>query len=183
MNKNILISILIAVIGISAYLYLSNEDISDITSPTTTPTVTDEPTGNNGTSPTLTPADQEMTTLLIYFNNMEKSEDCSQVYPVQREVFVTQTPAQTAINLLIAGPTAQEKGQGYVSNIAEETALNSINIDDGTATVDFNESLDTSGSCAVQAVRAQITETLQQFPTVQEVEITINGESEEILQP
>ncbi|PIP22172.1 MAG: hypothetical protein COX38_02115, partial [Candidatus Nealsonbacteria bacterium CG23_combo_of_CG06-09_8_20_14_all_39_25] len=39
------------------------------------------------------------------------------------------------------------------------------------------------GSCKVSAIRAQITQTLKQFPTVDEVVISINGRTEDILQP
>jgi spore germination protein GerM len=60
-----------------------------------------------------------------------------------------------------------------------------LTIEDGVAKVDFNEQLEyeVSGSCRVSAIRAQITETLKQFPTVKEVIISIDGRTEDILQP
>jgi len=39
------------------------------------------------------------------------------------------------------------------------------------------------GSCRVSAIRAQIIETLKQFSTVKNVVISINGRTEDILQP
>jgi len=40
-----------------------------------------------------------------------------------------------------------------------------------------------AGSCRVGAIRAQIEETLKQFPTVQNVIISVNGNTENILEP
>ncbi|MBU3925210.1 GerMN domain-containing protein, partial [Patescibacteria group bacterium] len=55
----------------------------------------------------------------------------------------------------------------------------------GIAKVDFDERLEfqAGGSCRVAAIRAEITETLKQFPTVNNVVISINGRTEDILQP
>ncbi|MFH1582463.1 MAG: GerMN domain-containing protein, partial [bacterium] len=63
--------------------------------------------------------------------------------------------------------------------------INSLSIINGVARADFNEQLEyqAGGSCRVGAIRAQITETLKQFPTVNEVIISINGRIEDILQP
>ncbi|MFP3868831.1 MAG: GerMN domain-containing protein [Desulfobacteraceae bacterium] len=53
------------------------------------------------------------------------------------------------------------------------------------ARADFDQTLEyrVAGSCRVQAIRAQIEHTLRQFPTVTEVVISINGKTEEILEP
>ncbi|MDD3123440.1 MAG: GerMN domain-containing protein, partial [Candidatus Izemoplasmatales bacterium] len=53
------------------------------------------------------------------------------------------------------------------------------------ATVDFNEKLQegVAGSATVMAIRNQIERTLLQFDYITEVVISINGDSEEILQP
>jgi spore germination protein GerM len=50
---------------------------------------------------------------------------------------------------------------------------------------DFNERLEyqVGGSCRVSAIRAQISETLKQFPTIKDVIILINGRKEDVLQP
>lgn len=51
--------------------------------------------------------------------------------------------------------------------------------------IDFDERLEfqVGGSCRVAAISAQIRETLKQFPQVKEVIISINGRTEDILQP
>ncbi len=51
--------------------------------------------------------------------------------------------------------------------------------------VDFDETLEKAvgGSCRVAAIRSQITKTLLQFPSFKKVIISINGRTEDILQP
>jgi len=39
------------------------------------------------------------------------------------------------------------------------------------------------GSCRVSAIRSQITQNLLQFPTIKNVIISVNGRTEDILQP
>ena len=60
-----------------------------------------------------------------------------------------------------------------------------MTIADETAKVDFDETMEKGmgGSCRVSAIRAQITETLKQFSTVKDVIISVNGRTEDILQP
>lgn len=112
-------------------------------------------------------------------------KDCGNVYPVTRRIIKTEGVAQAAITELLKGVTIVESVAGFFSNINENTKLNSIKIENGTATVDFNEHLDqdVAGSCRVQAIRAQITQTLLQFPTVKKVVISRNGNTAEVLQP
>ena len=52
-------------------------------------------------------------------------------------------------------------------------------------TVDFDKQLEyqVGGSCMVSAIRAQITDTLKQFRKVGTVRISIDGRTEDILQP
>jgi len=56
---------------------------------------------------------------------------------------------------------------------------------DGVAQVDFDAQMEyqVGGSCRVGMIVRQIQETLKQFPSVKEVKISINGRSEDILQP
>jgi len=124
----------------------------------------------------------------VFFGNEVKdpqTENCNRVYPVIRRIAYTKDTARTAIEELLKGITNDEREQGYFSSINQGVKLNNINIKDGIAKVDFDETLQSGvgGSCMVAAIRAQITETLKQFSTVQDVEISINGEKEEILQP
>ena len=58
-------------------------------------------------------------------------------------------------------------------------------IENGVATADFSQELRAygGGAARVQAIRDQITRTLLQFPTVREVRIAIEGQTDGILQP
>lgn len=125
-------------------------------------------------------------TLKVYFGSTTKdpnAENCQTTYPVERTVPTTDRIATAAIEELLKGPIDTEKDLGYFTSINKGVLLQSILIENGTARVDFNEQLEAgvSGSCNVQKIRSQITETLKQFSTVQNVIISING-NREVLQ-
>ncbi len=63
--------------------------------------------------------------------------------------------------------------------------LRSLVIRDGVATADFSRELKAygGGSLRVMLIRRQIAQTLMQFPTVQEVRIAIEGQTEGVLEP
>lgn len=129
----------------------------------------------------------ETMTVKVYFNNSQLDPEfsCNKVFPVERKILKTQTVAQAALEELLKGPTAEEKEKGFFTSINPNVKINSIKIKDNTAFVDFDEALEfqVGGSCRVSAIRAQITETLKQFPTIKNVIISINGRTEDILQP
>lgn len=123
-----------------------------------------------------------------YFGNEIQNPgalDCSLVYPVVRTIPKAEAVAQAALAELLKGPTPEEKGRGYFTSINAGTRLQSLVIANGVARADFDGRLgeQVGGSCLVTAIRSQIIETLKQFPTVTEVVISINGESQDILQP
>ncbi len=122
-----------------------------------------------------------------YFNNdkLDPEFSCNKVFPVEREIAKTQAVARAAIEELLGGVTEKEKSDGYLTNINSGVKLNTVTIENGVAKADFDPQLEyqVGGSCRVAAIRAQITETLKQFPTVQDVVISINGRTEDILQP
>ena len=80
---------------------------------------------------------------------------------------------------------AEEKAQGFYTNINPGTKIQSLITDaNGTARVDFSNEMETTGgSCRVTEIRSEIDFTLKQFPTIKNVIISINGETETILQP
>ena len=93
--------------------------------------------------------------------------------------------ARAALTQLLVGPTNMEKNAGLFTNINSGVTIQSLTIENGVAKVDFNQQLQerVAGSCKVIAIRAQITETLKQFPSVKSVVISIDGKTEDILQP
>jgi spore germination protein GerM len=122
--------------------------------------------------------------VFLYFSNTKfdpNMNDCSKVYPVIREVHILTDPGDV-MQLLLQGPTEEEKEEGYTSQIPKEARINELSIKDGIAKIDFSN-LNPGGSCRVAAIRAEITETLKQFPEVKEVIISVDGNVEEALQP
>jgi len=111
--------------------------------------------------------------------------DCSHTMAVERQVPKTSGVARAALEALLRGATQEEINQGFISNINSGVRIYSLTIENGVAKVDFDEQLEfqVGGSCRVAAIRAQITDTLKQFPTVNSVMISINGRTEDILQP
>lgn len=131
---------------------------------------------------------QETQKIKIYLGNSIKNpnmENCSLVYAVSREVPKAASIATLAINTLLYGPVSNEADLAYTSAFgsgAYNGSLKSISIKNGVATADFSR-LPSGGSCLVAMARAQIEKTLEQFPTVFSVKITLNGSESEALQP
>jgi len=132
----------------------------------------------------------------VYFSNNIQDPGslyCEMTYPTERDVY--QRTENTEITLgelsylamveLLKGPNDSEKNSGFFTSINENVRVKTIVVGDGVATIDFDKTLNegVAGSCRVQAIRSQITETLKQFADVKEVVISVEGEIEEILQP
>lgn len=133
-----------------------------------------------------TPEEPQTQTVEVYFGHSEKGgDDCGAVYPVEREIEATEGVGKAAIKELLEGLTDEEADEGYFTSINSGVELNSLTIDNGVAKADFSGKLEerVGGSCLVSGIKAQIKETLKQFPTVDEVEISVEGETEGVLQP
>ncbi len=115
----------------------------------------------------------------------EGSTDCARVFPVVRKVNKTQRTALAALQELLKGLSKDDEKKGYRTSIPQFTRLQKLSVEKNTARADFNETLQfqVAGSCRVTAIRAQITETLKQFSSIQNVVISIDGKTEDILQP
>jgi hypothetical protein len=128
----------------------------------------------------------DVTTVQVFFSNAAKgsAKDCEAVFPVSRTFAKTSTVGRAALEALLQGPTPDEIHHGYFTSINAGTELNSLSIDpEGTATADFSSSLNAAGSCRVSAIRSQISKTLEQFPTIGDVRITVDGDERTALQP
>ncbi len=125
---------------------------------------------------------EETISFNVYFILVEDGQE--EVVPVEREVAYTQEVGRVALENLLEGPTQEEEQEGYSTAISEGTELLSLSIENGVAYADFSEELEVDGGSAmVTSIRDQITMTLTQFETINEVEISIEGETEDILQP
>lgn len=111
-------------------------------------------------------------------------QSCTGVKPYTRRIPKTVSMARLLVEALIAGPTAAEKRNGAAAPFPNGSAVQSVNLRDGTLTVDFNERLrNVGGSCQAQMIRAAVTQTLGALPTVKKVVITAGGSEALALQP
>lgn len=122
-----------------------------------------------------------------FFNNgnLDPEFTCIKVFPVEREIPKTLAVARASLEELLKGPTEEEKSKGFSTNINPGVKIQKLTIENGTAKVDFDAQIEfqVGGSCRVGAISHQIMETLKQFPTVSEVIISVDGRTEDILQP
>jgi len=127
--------------------------------------------------------EEKTLTVKVYFIPLPVDDDCSEVVEKERVIDYTKMTATAAIKELLKGQL-QSEGQ-VTSAIPKNTKLLSINIADSVAYADFSSQLSNygGGSCHANAIQAQIEQTLKQFPTVDSVVISIEGETEGILQP
>jgi spore germination protein GerM len=125
----------------------------------------------------------------VYFNNPDIDPnwdtECDNVFAVEREIPLTRSVALATMAELLKGPTDAEENNGYITNINPGVKVQSLTIENGVAKIDFDERLEyqVGGSCKTSAIIAQIKQTLKQFSTIKDVVISINGETEAILQP
>lgn len=122
----------------------------------------------------------------VYFVDLEKAKtsSCEADMAVPRTILNAETFGPGAIEALIKGPTADEE-KLYYSAIKTDTLLQKFEIKDRVAYVDFNSSLNegVAGSCNVIAIRSQIENTLVNLPDIDSVVISVNGQTEGILEP
>lgn len=156
----------------------ANDDTGSATSSPTTPTA-----GIPSTSAPV-PATASLIPLKIYLaRGADMSANCSQVMGVWRQVPRTMAVARAALNQLLVGPNPAEIAQGLGTSLPVGVKLQSLTINGGVARADFSAELNTGGSCRVTNIRAQISETLKQFPSVSSVIISVNGNAATALQP
>ncbi len=105
----------------------------------------------------------------------EGTLDCSEVTAKDFTIGQTILPMEASIQTLL------RESAGIPAN----THLESIAVSNGTVRVVFSPELEPGGgSCAVEAIRAQIESTLKRFSSVNNVEISVTGKSpDETLQP
>lgn len=121
--------------------------------------------------------------LKAYFNKaIMGTESCDDIQiAVTRSIPQTLGVAKASILELLKGPAEREN---LTTSIPMGTYLNNIKIKNGTAYVDFNSTLQNyGGSCNAIAIHSQIEYTLKQFPTIKNVIISVNGQTEGILEP
>ena len=142
----------------------------------------------------LSPDDPETQEITLYFVLGEE------VQAAQRRIPKTAAVGTAALEELLWGPfppnlagfgTALPTPQDVLSYLGREpdwgprVTLRQLTIVDGVATADFSKEMRAygGGSLRVMLIRRQIEQTLKQFPTVREVIIAVEGETEAVLEP
>jgi hypothetical protein len=135
----------------------------------------------------VTLATAETSTVKAFFSNsvLDPEVSCQKTFPVERQIVKTKEVAYLALTELLKGPTAADKKASYTTSIPFGVKINSLVIRGTTAYADFNSTLDyqIGGSCRVSAISHQIVDTLKQFSSIKNVVISIDGRTEDILQP
>lgn len=123
----------------------------------------------------------------VYLSNskMGSDNDCALVFPLSRKVINAETLGPGALEALLNGPTAEDEASGYSSAINDGVLIQKFEILNKVAHVDFDArfSEGMGGSCRVQAIRSQIESTLNALPDIDSVVISVNSETEGILEP
>lgn len=91
-----------------------------------------------------------------------------------------------AIELMIAGPSKDDKKDGFYTTIPEGTKINSVSIDKDIISIDFNSKLNEGGgSCDMSQRRSQIENTIRHLPFAKDkkINITVEGDNAQVLQP
>jgi hypothetical protein len=127
----------------------------------------------------------------LYYYNAHKDQEMFEyiscgpeaVFPVDREIALTQTPIQDVINLLLEGNlTPSEKEAGFNPMFPlEGVELVGANLKDGVLTLEFDDpmNLTSGGSCRAGILWHQISKTAKQFSEVESVRFM----PEELFQP
>ncbi len=111
--------------------------------------------------------------------------DCTTVTLFPRTVIKSPQYVYMSLVELLKGPGPEEVAKGAGNQIPLGVQINSFRQEGTTVYADFDQTLQqgVAGSCRVQAIRSQITNTLKQFLGISNVVISINGKTEGILQP
>lgn len=120
--------------------------------------------------------------LSLYFLQVIDGQE--EFVKVEREVYDAITP-KLAIENLLAGVSLEEAELGFITSINTGVRLNDLYIENNVAYVDFDEKLnfEVAGSAMVMSIVGQIEKTLLEFDEIDEVVISIEGETEGILEP
>jgi len=135
-------------------------------------TTTAPSTGPGGTVPATTAPTSTTTEVSLWFIRGETLE------PVKREVPRVAGIGAEAVKALLSGPTTAETRAGLATAVPAETRFLGLAIDaNGIAKVDLSRSFEAGGGSLGMTLRlAQVTCTVNQFPTVKGVRFALAGE-------
>jgi spore germination protein GerM len=127
----------------------------------------------------------------LYFANSDKDPDVLKpeiTYPVKVSIRAGKDDEifRKILEELLKGPPPEYKDKGYYTALPPRAKINSVNYENGTIHVDFNEALNQGGgSCEMDQRRSQIENTLKNVSgrEVKKVILSVNGDAQNVLQP
>ncbi|MDR1317597.1 MAG: GerMN domain-containing protein [Spirochaetales bacterium] len=113
---------------------------------------------------------------VLYFIRLSDSGEIT-LTKTPREIRSTDAPLTDTLRTLAAGPTENESRSGCTSLIPEGSRLLSVTVRDGVAFVNFDESFrfNSFGREGYDGQLKQLVYTATEFPTIQAVQVLING--------
>ena len=164
---------LLTAVAVASLLVAACGDDDDITSDTTT--------SGEVTAPEETTSTAGVERFELFLLPADAGDDCEETVAVSRAAADDGSPAD-AVDQLLAGPTEEDESEDLRSWFSAETAgmLNSVEVTDGTAEVDFQDFSaiipNASSSCGSASLLAQLDNTVLQFPDVDEVVYSFGGD-------
>jgi spore germination protein GerM len=112
----------------------------------------------------------------VYFTNVGSDGQILHS-KVTRKIPVSDSPMQDALNVLLAGPTAEELSRGLLNLIPKNTRILSATVRGNTAYISFSEDFlfNTFGVEGYVAQLRQIVWTVTEFQNVKDVQILVEG--------
>ncbi len=100
-----------------------------------------------------------------------------QILPVERALPADKLPEEQALESLLRGPSAQERTEGYFTEIPPGTKGRIVSKDSGILTIDFSRELGQygGGTARVQALLSQIVLTFSNIKGIGSVKLLISG--------
>jgi spore germination protein GerM len=112
----------------------------------------------------------------VYFTQIDKDGQILQSRVIRR-IPVSDSPMQDALNVMLAGPSAEEINRGILNIIPKNTRILSAAVRGSTAYINFSEDFlfSTFGVEGYVAQLRQIVWTVTEFSNVNDVQILIEG--------
>lgn len=117
--------------------------------------------------------------VLLYFLDEQLGNDCQKVTSTKITLIDDGKLYAQVLQQLISGP----KPGGMTSAIATSTKILGIRVEDNKLFINLSKDIEQGGSCRVAAIRSQIETTMKQFPEIKTIEIAVEGNVSEALQP
>lgn len=113
------------------------------------------------------------------------SAGATELTPVTATIDFVDSPLTRTFDILLGGATTRDRRDGLRTLIPEGTKLLQASVRDGTAYLDFNDTFrfNAYGLEGYQAQLEQVVFTATQFPTVQRVQILLDGKVRKFLAP